>query len=44
MNSTQMREALKGVYPGRKWQEKVASMPESQVTAVYLNLKQQGKV
>lgn len=40
----QKREALKGAYPGEKWQSKVAKMPESQVTAVYLNLKAQGKV
>lgn len=38
------REALKGAYPGPKWQAKVAKMSESQVTAIYLNLKQQGKV
>lgn len=38
------REALKGAYPGKSWQEKVAKMPEGQVVAVYLNLKKQGKV
>lgn len=38
------REALKGVYPGQRWKEKVAKMPEAQVTAIYLNLKSQGKV
>lgn len=43
-SATQKREALKGAYPGPAWQQKVAKMPESQVTAVYLNLKSQGKV
>lgn len=38
------REALKGAYSGRSWQQKVAKMPEAQVTAIYLNLKSQGKV
>lgn len=38
------REALKSVYPSKRWATKVNNMPESQVIAVYLRLKQQGKV
>jgi hypothetical protein len=38
------REALKGVYPGDKWQQKVASMSETQVNAIFLRLRSQGKV
>ena len=44
MDTLQKREALKAAYPGQVWQEKVTKMPESQVTAIYLKLKQQGKV
>lgn len=44
MNLMQKRETLKGVYPGPKWTEKVNAMPDSQVTAMYLRLKSQGKV
>jgi hypothetical protein len=39
-----MREALKGVFPHRKWQQKVVKMSEAQVVAVYHNLKQQNKL
>lgn len=44
MNNTQMREALKGAYSGPAWLKRVDKMPESQVTAVYLRLKSQGKI
>lgn len=40
----QKREALKGAYPGSSWIQKVTKMSETQVVAVYLNLKKQGKV
>jgi hypothetical protein len=38
------REALKGVYPAEKWQQKVSSMTEGQVNAIFLRLRSQGKV
>lgn len=38
------REELKKVYPNKKWAERVDKMSESQVAAVYLRLKSQGKV
>lgn len=38
------REALKGAYPGTSWIRKVSQMSESQVVAIYLSLKKQGKV
>lgn len=38
------RTALASVYPGRAWSEKVRRMPDSQVTAIYLRFKQQGKI
>lgn len=40
----QERTILASVYPGRAWAEKVRKMPESQVTAIYLRFKQQGKI
>lgn len=39
-----MREALKGAFPSQKWLEKVNNMSDSQVVAVYFNLKQQNKL
>lgn len=38
------REALLKAYPSPKWWAKVRIMSDAQVVAVYLNLKQQGKV
>lgn len=38
------REALIAAYPGPKWRRKVIAMTESQVIAVYMRLKNQGKV
>lgn len=38
------REALKGAYSGDKWQAKVELMTDSQVHAIFLRLRQQGKV
>lgn len=38
------REALIALYPGFRWKNKVKNWPESQVIAVYLRLKAQGKV
>jgi len=44
MASNQERELLKKAYPSKKWAEKVNKMSDSQVAAVYLRLKSQGKV
>lgn len=38
------RTSLASVYPGRAWSDKVRRMSDSQVTAIYLRLKQQGKI
>lgn len=38
------REALKKVFPTQSWAEKVKNMPDSQVIAVYLRLKNQNKL
>lgn len=38
------REELKRAYPNKKWAEKVDKMPEDQVVAVYMRLRQQGKI
>lgn len=44
MNTDQMRIAVAGAYSGEAWATKVKKMSESQITAVYLRLKAQGKV
>lgn len=44
MGNNSERELLKKVYPNRKWAEKVDKMSESQVVAVVLRLRQQGKL
>lgn len=46
MKVEKKREALKGAYPnaGQKWHEKIDNMTDDQVTAMYLRLKNQGKV
>lgn len=44
MKTDEQREALKGVYPGPDWQEKVKAMSDGQVSAIYLRLKSQKKV
>ena len=38
------REALKAVYPSKRWATKVNNMSDNQVIAVYLRFKSQGKV
>ena len=38
------REALYGAYPSKNWKQKVNEMSDSQVIAVYLRLKGQGKI
>jgi len=36
MTTSQMRTKLKTLYPGQKWQDRVDSMKESQVVAIFL--------
>jgi hypothetical protein len=44
MSTLKEREALKKVYPAKKWAEKVNKMSDAQVIATYLRLKSQGKI
>jgi hypothetical protein len=44
MSGISKRELIKQAYPTKTWQAKVDKMPESQVTAIYLRLKGQGKI
>lgn len=44
MTTTQERELLKRAYPSKKWAEKVDKMADSQVIAVLMRLKAQGKI
>lgn len=39
-----MRDAIKRVYPSKKWQQNVDKMGPNQVLAVYLKLRQEGKI
>lgn len=38
------RRALLDVYSGDRWRRKVTDMSDEQVVAIYLRLKQQGKI
>ena len=38
------RELLKKAYPGQRWIDKVNSMSDAQVIAVYFRLKKLGKI
>lgn len=44
MTTSQERERLKEVYPSKKWTDKVNAMSDSQVHAVFVRLKNQGKM
>lgn len=44
MSGISKRELIKKAYPGKAWSKKVDTMPESQVIAVYMQLKGRGKV
>lgn len=44
MAGNKEREALKSVYNSDTWAKKVNKMSDSQVIAVYLRLKSQGKL
>ena len=35
MSMDQMRAAVAALYPGKRWKEKVARMPEGQILAIY---------
>lgn len=36
------RDAVRGAYSGKKWEEKVDLMPDEQILAIYSRLKHQG--
>lgn len=44
MNDTTIKEAVKAVYPSKRWARKVDAMNHDQLIAVYMHLKLQGKV
>lgn len=44
MGNNQDRDQLKRAYPSKKWADKVDKMSDSQVVAVILRLRQQGKL
>lgn len=39
-----VRSIVTSVYKGEGWKKKVQKMSDSQVTAIYMSLKKQGKV
>lgn len=44
MNINQQREAVKAVYSGPTWAHRVAKMSESQIQAIYIKFKNEGKL
>lgn len=44
MNIAQQREAVKAVYFSPTWVEKVNKMGDSQIVALYLKFKNEGKL
>ena len=42
--TTKEREALKSVYRGKGWAQKVERMSDEQVVAIYKRLQSQGKI
>lgn len=42
MTVDQMREQIIKVYPGERWRNKVALMPDRQVVAIYKCMKRRG--
>jgi hypothetical protein len=38
------KEALLAVYPSDAWEQRVRKMSSAQISAIYLRLKEQGKV
>ena len=39
-----MRSQLVSVYPGERWRNRVACMPDRQVIAIYKKLKEKGEL
>lgn len=39
-----MRSQLVSVYPGERWRNRVACMPDRQVIAIYKRMKQKGEL
>lgn len=42
MDVSNMRCAITGAYPGKRWAEKVSHMPENQVIAIYNHFLRDG--
>ena len=42
MDVSNMRAAITGAYPGKRWAEKVSYMPENQVIAIYNHFVRDG--
>lgn len=38
------RDAVMNAYPGKSWQDKVKRMSDSQIVALYLKFKAQGRI
>lgn len=43
MDVRNMREHILKMYPGERWKDKVARMPDSQVMAIYFSMKKKGQ-
>jgi hypothetical protein len=44
MNTEQQRQELLKAYSSDSWKQKVSKMSESQIQAIYIRLKSQGKL
>jgi len=44
MKINEIREAIKSVFPYKKWYQRVAKMTDSQVLATFYRLKREGKL
>ena len=44
MSIEMMRYYVKRAYPGKAWEKKVSKMPDSQVSAIYQRLLNNGKL
>ena len=44
MTIIQMRTAVANAYPGDKWSSRVRKMPDNQILATYMRLKNAGKL
>ena len=43
MDVKKMRENILSMYPGERWRDKVARMPDNQVMAKYFSMKKKGQ-